>query len=91
MHVEYLQSSNDLVPQFPSFSFFFFFFFFILIIPTAVVLDTSRKERERTLGGPVWSQALDLMILVGHLQLGIFYDSMILRSQMVLRHGVGTE
>lgn len=67
MHVEYLQSSNDLVPQFPSFSFFFFFFFFILIIPTAVVLDTSRKERERTLGGPVWSQALEHDGLYGFL------------------------
>lgn len=29
------------------------------------------------LSGPLWSQALDLLILVGHFQLGVFYDSVV--------------
>jgi len=38
-------------------------------------LNNALRHRVWTLGGPVWSQELDWMILMGPFQLGIFYDS----------------
>jgi len=38
-------------------------------------LDSTLRHMIRFLGGPVWSQELDPMILVGPFPLGIFYDS----------------
>jgi len=39
-------------------------------------LDSAPRHGIWFLGRPVWSQGLDLMVLVTHFQLGIFYDSM---------------
>ena len=39
-------------------------------------LDNALRHRILILGGRVWSQELNLMILMGPFQLGIFYDSM---------------
>ena len=41
-------------------------------------LDGTFRHTVWILGGPLWSQELDLMILVGPFQLGILCDSMIL-------------
>ena len=41
-------------------------------------LDTALRHRIWILSGSVWSQGLDLMVLMGPFQLRIFYDSMIL-------------
>ena len=41
-------------------------------------LDNALRHRVWFLGDPVWSQELDLMILVGPFQLKIFYDPIIL-------------
>jgi len=38
-------------------------------------LDKALRHRAWFLGGPVWSQELNLIILRGLFQLGIFYDS----------------
>ena len=46
-------------------------------------LDTSLRHRVWFLGGPVWSQELDSMILVGPFQLKIFYDSMIKKGPAI--------
>ena len=40
------------------------------------VLDNALRHMGWFLGGPVWSQELDLMILMGPFQLRICYDSM---------------
>ena len=42
-------------------------------------LDAALRHRVCCLGGPVWSQELDLMVLVGPFQFGISNDSMIPR------------
>lgn len=47
-------------------------------------LDITLRHRVWILGGAVWSQGLDLMILVGLFQLRISYDSMISRAQPLL-------
>jgi len=39
-------------------------------------LDNALRHKVWFLGSPVWSQELDLMILLGPFQLGTFYDSM---------------
>ena len=47
--------------------------------PRAGVQGAFRQHcqtRSLDFGGPLWSQELDLMVLVTHFQLGIFYDSM---------------
>lgn len=41
-------------------------------------LDNAHGYRVCILGGPVWSQELDSMILMGSFQLTIQYDSVIL-------------
>ena len=40
-------------------------------------LDSALKHRVWFLGGPLWSQELDLMISMGPLQLGIFREPVI--------------
>lgn len=42
------------------------------------LLESALSLRVGFLGGRVWSQELHLMVPVGPIQLGIFYDSMIL-------------
>ena len=42
------------------------------------------------LGGPVWNQELDMVILMGPFQLGIFYDSMILGYENFLSWAGGS-
>ena len=48
--------------------------------PSARVLEVSGQRSQLhslILCGPVWSQVLDSMILMGPFQLGVFYDSVI--------------
>jgi len=41
-------------------------------------LDSALRHRVWVWGGTLWSRGLDLMILVGPFQLGVFCDSVIL-------------
>lgn len=41
-------------------------------------LHNALRHRICILAGPVWSQEVDSVILMGLLQLGIFHDSMVL-------------
>ena len=41
-------------------------------------MDNTMRHRVWILGGPVWSQELESVVLVGPFQLRIFYGSMIL-------------
>lgn len=44
-------------------------------------LDYTLSHRVSVLGCPVWSQDLEMMILVGPFEFGILYGSMILAMQ----------